>query len=346
MKYRQLGKTEIQVSSICLGSMNWGDQNSESEGHAQLDLAVDAGINFIDTAEMYPIPPGPETYGKTETIIGTWLKNRTDRDQLIIATKVAPPGKNRPWIRGKSNKFDRDNIQRAVDDSLKRLQTDYIDLYQVHWPERFTNYFGQLNYTHNPALDGTPIEESLAVLDELVQSGKIRHIGISNETPWGISEFLRVAQQKSLARIVSVQNPYNLLNRTFEIGMSEIAIREQVGLLAYSPLGFGVLSGKYLNDQKPENARLTVNGSYKRYLNENGIKLTARYVELANEHGLDPSQMALAFIISRNFLTSVIISASKTEQLKTDIDSINIELSEEILKRIDSLHFQQPNPCP
>jgi aryl-alcohol dehydrogenase-like predicted oxidoreductase len=346
MEYRQLGRTGIQVSNICLGSMNWGDQNSEVEGHTQMDLAIESGINFIDTAEMYPIPPGPETYGRTEEIIGTWLGKRTDRDKLIIATKIAPPGKNRPWIRGQSNKLDSANILQAVDDSLKRLQTDYIDLYQVHWPERYTNYFGQLNYTHNPNLDGTPIEESLAALDEVVRSGKVRVIGVSNETPWGLAEYLRVAEQNALARIVSVQNPYNLLNRTFEIGMAEIAIREQVGLLAYSPLGFGVLTGKYLNEKKPEHARLTVNESYKRYLNEIGIKMTGRYVKLAQDHGLDPVKMALAFILTREFLTSVIISASTIEQLKTNIDSINIELSKDILKKIDSLHFQQPNPCP
>jgi aryl-alcohol dehydrogenase-like predicted oxidoreductase len=346
MKYSQLGKTDIQVSNICLGSMNWGDQNSEAEGHAQLNLAVESGINFIDTAEMYPIPPCKETYAKTEEIIGSWLKHRTDRDKLIIATKIAPPGKHRPWIRSKSNKLDRKNIQSAVNDSLKRLQTDYIDLYQVHWPERFTNYFGQLNYTHNPAIDGTPIEESLVALDDIVKTGKVRHIGISNESPWGLSEYLRVSDLKSLARIVSIQNPYNLLNRTFEIGMSEIAIREQVGLLGYSPLGFGVLSGKYLQDLKPHGARLTVNPSYKRYQNDNGIKMTGEYVALAKEHGLDPSQMALAFILTRNFLTSVIIGASTTDQLKSNIASIDVKLSEDVLKRIDSLHFQQPNPCP
>ncbi len=346
MKYRELGNTGIEVSSICLGSMNWGSQNSESEGHIQLDMAVDSGINFIDTAEMYPIPPVEKTYGRTEEIIGTWLANRQDRDKLIIATKIAPPGKNRPWIRGTDNKLDKKNIRQAVDDSLRRLQTDYIDLYQVHWPERFTNYFGQLNYTHNPAKDGTPIEESLEALDEIVKSGKVKHIGVSNETPWGISEYLRVSREKSLPRIVSIQNPYNLLNRTFEIGLSEMAIRDKVGLLAYSPLGFGMLTGKYLNGQNPEGARLTDNPSYKRYMNENGIKMTDAYVTLARKHGLDPAQMCLAFILTKQFVTSVIISASKPEQLKIDIGSVDLELSEEVLKEIESLHFQQPNPCP
>jgi aryl-alcohol dehydrogenase-like predicted oxidoreductase len=346
MKYKKLGNTSIEVSSICLGSMNWGAQNTEAEGHTQLNMAIDSGINFIDTAEMYPIPPVEATYGRTEEIIGTWLAGRKDRDKLIIATKIAPPGKNRPWIRGTDNKLDKKNLQQAVDDSLKRLQTDYIDLYQVHWPERYTNYFGQLNYTHNPDRDGTPIEESLEALDDVVKSGKVRFIGVSNETPWGVAEYLRVSREKSLTRIVSIQNPYNLLNRTFEIGISEIAIREKVGLLAYSPLGFGVLSGKYLNDLKPEGSRLTDNPSYKRYMNDNGIRMTGKYVELAHEFGLEPAQMALAFILTRPFITSIIISASRPDQLKTDIECVDLELPEEVVKKIESLHFQQPNPCP
>jgi len=346
MKFRRLGKTNIKVSNICLGSMNWGEQNSEEEGHSQLDLAVESGINFIDTAEMYPIPPESKTYGHTEKIIGTWLKKRSDRDKLIIATKISPPGKNVPWIRGGSNKLDKKNIHQAVDSSLQRLQTDYIDLYQIHWPERFTNYFGQFNYTHNPDLDGTLIEESLTALNEVIRCGKVRHIGISNETPWGMSEYLRVTKAQALTQIVTIQNPYNLLNRTFEVGLSEMSIRENVGLLAYSPLGFGVLSGKYLNQQKPENARLTTYQSYKRYSNENGVKMTERYVNLAKKHGLDPAQMALAFILTRTFLTSVIIGASTIKQLKTNMDCINVNLSDEIIKQIDSLHFQQPNPCP
>jgi aryl-alcohol dehydrogenase-like predicted oxidoreductase len=346
MKYRELGNTGIEVSSICLGSMNWGSQNTEAEGHTQLDMAIAAGVNFIDTAEMYPIPPVEATYGRTEEIIGTWLAGRADRDKIILASKIAPPGKNRPWIRGADNKLDKKNIYQAVDNSLKRLQTDYIDLFQVHWPERHTNYFGQLNYTHNPDRDGTPIEESLEALDDVIKSGKVRHIGVSNETPWGIAEYLRVSREKSLARIVSVQNPYNLLNRTFEIGMSELAIREKVGLLAYSPLGFGVLTGKYLKDQKPAGVRLTDNPSYKRYQHKNGITMTEKYVQLANEHNLNPAQMCLAFILTRPFISSVIISASNLEQLQCDIDSINLELPEEVIKKIDSMHFQQPNPCP
>jgi aryl-alcohol dehydrogenase-like predicted oxidoreductase len=346
MEYRQLGRTDIEVSSICLGTMTWGEQNTEAEGHAQLDAAMDAGINFIDTAEMYPIPPSDETYGRTEEILGNWLKKRGNRDQLIIATKICPPGKHRPWIRGQKNSLNHDNIQKAVDASLKRLNTDYIDLYQVHWPERYTNYFGQLNYTHNPDKDGTPIEETLDALDAMVKNGKVRHLGVSNETPWGVTKYIRTAEQLGLSRIVSIQNPYSLLNRTFEIGLSEIAIREQVGLLAYSPLGFGVLSGKYLNNARPEGARLSRFDGYKRYLNENGIKMTGCYAALAREHGLEPAQLALAFILTRKFLTSVIIGATSLEQLQVNIDTVNLTLPEEAIKSIDSLHFQQPNPCP
>jgi len=346
MKYRTLGKTGIQVSSLCLGSMNWGEQNTEQEGHAQLDYAVDAGINFIDTAEMYPIPPRQETYGQTEVIIGNWLKKRSGRDRLILASKIAAPGKDRAWIRGPTSRLDRKNIQLAVDDSLKRLQTDYIDLYQVHWPERYTNYFGQLNYTHIPEKDGASIEETLEALETQVLAGKIRHIGISNETPWGLSQYLRLATQKSLSRIVSIQNPYNLLNRLFEISLSEFSLREQVGLLAYSPLGFGVLSGKYLHNQFPEQARLTRYQNYRRYMNANGIKMTEKYVQLAQTHGLVPAQMSLAFILTRPFLTSVIIGASSISQLASNIASINVELPEEILKIIDSLNVEQPSPCP
>jgi aryl-alcohol dehydrogenase-like predicted oxidoreductase len=346
MDYRQLGNTDIKVSSICLGTMTWGEQNKEAEGHAQLDVAVDSGINFIDTAEMYPIPPSDKTYGKTEEILGNWLKKHGKREQLIIATKICPPGKHRPWIRGQTNQLDLENIQQAVNASLKRLKTDYIDLYQVHWPERYTNYFGQLNYTHNPDLDGTPIEETLEALDAVVKSGKVRHIGVSNETPWGVSRFIRTAEQKGLSRIVSIQNPYNLLNRIFEIGLAEIAMREKLGLLAYSPLGFGVLTGKYLNDAKPEGARLSRFDTYKRYLNENGIRMTGRYASLAREYKLEPAQLALAFILTRKFLTSVIIGATSLEQLRANIDTVNIKLPKEAIKSIDSLHFQQPNPCP
>ena len=346
MKYRPLGRTDVQVSCVCLGTMNWGEQNTDREAHAQLDLAVDAGVNFIDTAELYPTPPREETYGRTEVILGGWLAGRRDRDRLVIATKIAPPANSNAWLREGGNKLDRRNIRLAVESSLKRLQTDYIDLYQVHWPERFTNYFGQLNYRHRPEKDGTPIAETLEALGEMVKEGRIRHVGVCNETAWGVSEYLRLAESRSLPRVVSVQNPYNLLNRLYELSLSEFAHREQAGLLAYSPLGFGVLTGKYLNDQRPENARLTRYGQYRRYLGENGIRMTAKYVELAREYGLDPAQMAIAFILSRPFLTSVIIGASSTRQLRDNIDSVDAALPDELLQRIESLHLSQPNPCP
>ncbi len=346
MEYSELGSTGIQVSKLCLGSMTWGDQNTEQEGHAQLDLALDAGINFIDTAEMYPIPAQQATYGRTEQIVGTWLAGRSDRDKLVLATKITPPGKNRAWIRGETNRLDRKNIELALNASLKRLQTDYIDLYQVHWPERNANNFGVMNYEHTPERDGTPIEETLDALDTLVKSGKVRHIGVSNETAWGLTEYLRVAERKSLSRIVSVQNPYSLLNRLFEINMSEFAHREQLGLLAYSPLGFGVLSGKYLQGRQPAYARLTLYTGFRRYRHEAAVKMTGKYVQLAIDHGMQPAQMALAFILSRTFLTSVIIGASSTGQLESNIASMQLQLPEELLKRIDVLHFEHPNPCP
>jgi len=346
MKFRQLGKTGIQVSSICLGSMTWGEQNTEKEGHDQIDCAIDSGINFIDTSEVYPSPPVQETYGKTEEILGNWLTKRKDRDKLVIATKIAPFSKSLAFIRNGKNRLDLTNIELAVDASLKRLRTNYIDLFQIHWPERFTNYFGQLNYKHVPDKDGTPVSETLEALDSIVKSGKVRHIGICNESAWGVSEYLRLSEVKTYPRIVTIQNPYNLLNRLFEISLSEFSHREQVGLLAYSPLGFGVLTGKYLDAKKPDDSRLARHDTYKRYLGNNGILMTEKYVGLAREYELNPAQMALAFVLSRPFLTSVIIGASSVEQLKNNIASIELELPDEILKKIDLLHFEQPNPCP
>lgn len=347
MQYRQLGRTDIKVSELCLGTMTWGKQNSEYEAHEQLDYAIDdIGINFIDTAEMYPVPPEADTQGLTEQYLGTWLAKRKDREQLIIATKVAAAADWLPHVRDGKNKLDKQNIAKAVDASLQRLQTDYIDLYQVHWPERDTNYFGQLNYYHAPDNDGVPIAESLLALQEQVQAGKIRHIGISNETPWGVAEYLRLANEQDLPRIVSIQNPYNLLNRTYEIGLAEFAHREQVGLLAYSPLAFGMLSGKYRNDQKPENARLTLFDRFTRYTNEQGIEMTKRYCQLAEDNDLEPAQMSLAYVTSRPFITSNIIAATTMEQLKINIASNYVSLSKDLLKHIEALHNEQPNPCP
>jgi len=346
MNYRQLGRTDIQVSQLCLGTMTWGEQNSEVEAHEQLDFAIDEGINFIDAAELYPVPPKPETQGRTEDYLGTWLAKRHDRDKLIIASKVCASADWIPYLRNGNVSLNKKNIETALNDSLKRLQTDYIDLYHLHWPERDTNYFGKLGYYHAPEKDGVPIEETLDALGEIVESGKIRHIGISNETAWGIAEYLRLAEQKNLPRIVTIQNPYNLLNRTFEIGAAEFSHRENVGLLAYSPLGFGVLTGKYLNNEKPTGARLTLFDRFTRYTNDEGIKSTEAYIKLARAHGLDPAQMALAFVSSRPFLTSNIIGATSMEQLKTNIESINIQLSKDLLREIEDIHTRQPNPCP
>jgi len=341
MQYNELGRTGIQVSRICLGTMTWGEQNSEAEAHSQLDRAVEAGINFIDTAEMYPVPPRAETQGLTEQYLGSWLARQSQRDQLVIASKVSGPGMVR-----EGNRLDRKNIRQAVGDSLRRLQTDYIDLYQLHWPNRLTNFFGRLGYKHSPQDDEVPIEESLEALAEQVEAGKIRHIGISNETPWGMMRYLALAEQAGLPRIVSIQNPYNLLNRTFEIGLAEIAQREDAGLLAYSPLAFGALSGKYLDGNQPEGARLTLYERFSRYTGERGQAATRDYVEIARRHDLDPAQMALAWVNSRGFLTANIIGATSMEQLDTNIASIELTLPDEVLREIEAVHDANPNPCP
>lgn len=346
MKYKQLGRTDIEVSVLCLGSMTWGEQNTEAEAHAQLDYAFDMGINFIDTAELYPVAPMAETQGKTEAYLGNWLTKRKRRDKLIIASKVCACADWIPYLRDGNTRLDRKNIEAALDASLKRLQTDYLDLYQLHWPERDTNYFGKLNYYHAPDKDGIPIEETLGVLHDLRKSGRIRQVGISNETAWGTAEYLRASIQKNFPRIVSIQNPYNLLNRSYEIALAEFSYREDVGLLAYSPLGFGTLSGKYLNGAKPEGARMTLFERFSRYSNKNGIACTEAYVNLAKNSGLEPTQMALAFINSRPFLTSNIIGATNMIQLKSNIESLDISLPKEVLGEIENIHNEQPNPCP
>ena len=347
MQYRKLGHTDIDVSVICLGSMTWGEQNTPEEACQQLDYAVDHGVNFIDTAEVYPSPMRAETQGKTELHLGRWLQQRPDRDKLIIATKMAPAAAYTGYLRGGNNRLDKTNMQQAVDASLKRLQTDYIDLYQVHWPERDANFFGRQDYYHAPEKDGTPIAETLGALADLVRQGKIRYAGVSNETPWGLGEYLRLSREAGLPRIVSIQNPYSLLNRSFEIGLAEFALRESVGLLAYSPLGFGVLSGKYLNGRQPEGARLTLFGAkYKRYNSEIAVECTRQYVAAATEWGMDPAQLALAFVNRRPFVTSSIIGATSMDQLAANIASADLELDRDLLKRIEDIHRSQPNPCP
>ncbi len=347
MQYRKLGHTDIDVSVICLGSMTWGEQNTQEEACRQLDYAVQQGVNFIDTAELYPSPMRAETQGRTEEYLGRWLQQHRQRDKLVIATKITPAATYIDYLRGGDNRLDSKNMQQAVDASLKRLLTDYIDLYQVHWPERDTNFFGRQDYYHAPEKDGTPVEETLRALADLVQAGKIRYAGVSNETPWGVSEYLRLAREAGLPRIVSIQNPYSLLNRTFEIGLAEFAQRERVGLLAYSPLGFGVLSGKYLDGRQPEGARLTLFGAkYKRYNTDLAVECTRQYVDLARDCGIDPAQLALAFVNQRPFVTSSIIGATSMDQLAANIASVDLELDKTVFKRIEDIHRSQPNPCP
>jgi aryl-alcohol dehydrogenase-like predicted oxidoreductase len=344
MEKRKLGNTGIDVSLICLGTMTWGEQNSEAEAHSQLECAVERGINFIDTAELYPVPPRGETQGRTEAYLGSWLRRRGRRDELVIASKAAGPGDWVGHIRG-GPRLDRAHLTEALEDTLRKLGTDYLDLYQIHWPARPTNFFGHLGYAHQEDAGATPVSETLEALDHLVRQGKVRHVGISNETPWGMMEYLRLAERHGWPRIVSIQNPYNLLNRSFEVGLAEMAIREQAGLLAYSPLGFGVLTGKYL-DESPANARITLFPRFSRYTNEQGVAATRAYVELARAHGLSPAQMALAFVNSRPFLTSTIIGATTLRQLEEDIASAELVLSDEVLEAIERIHTHHPNPCP
>ncbi len=347
MEYRALGRTGTKVSAICLGTMTYGQQNTEADAHAQLDFALDRGINFVDAAEMYPVPPMAETYGKTEAFIGTWVKaNPAKRQKIVLATKAVTAGRGLDWIRGKGHPADRVNLVAAVEASLKRLQTDRIDLYQLHWPDRKTNMFGELGYSHDPQDNSVPIEETLRVLDDMVRAGKIRFIGLSNETPWGVAQFLKYAEQQNLARIVSIQNPYNLLNRSYEIGLAEMSIREECGLLAYSPLAMGVLTGKYLNGAKPTGARLTLFDRFQRYNNRQGGTAAARYIALAKEHNLDPVVMAISYILRQPFVTSVIIGATTLAQLKQDIAAQDQSLSEVVVKAIEAIHTDIPNPCP
>ncbi|MCW8330076.1 NADP(H)-dependent aldo-keto reductase [Photobacterium sp. SDRW27] len=344
MEYHKLPHSSLEVSKICLGTMTFGEQNSESEAHSQLDLAFERGVNFIDTAEMYPVPPQPESQGLTETYIGNWLKKSGKRDKVVLATKVAGP-RGLPYIR-ENMALDRRNIHDAIETSLNRLQTDYIDLYQLHWPQRETNCFGNLNYQYQEDHSGVTFSDSLEALAELIRAGKIRYIGLSNETPWGVMSFLRLAEKHNLPRVISIQNPYNLLNRSFEIGLSEISHHEGVELLAYSPLAFGTLSGKYLNGARPDGARCTLFERFSRYFNPQGVAATQAYVDVARKHGLDPAQMALAFVNQRPFIASNIIGATDLEQLEANINSINLTLSEEVLADLEAVGITYSNPCP
>ena len=342
MKYKKLANTELEVSLICLGTMTYGEQNNEKEAHEQLDYSIDKGINFIDTAEMYAIPPREETQGKTEQIIGNWLSKRHDREKIILATKVAGPGME--YLRGGSS-LSKKHILQAVDDSLKRLQTDYIDLYQVHWPERKTNFFGRLGYEYSNEM-GVLIEETLDAMSMLVKSGKVKYIGISNETPWGTNKYLQLAKDAGHEKIITIQNPYSLLNRIYEVGLAEISQHENIGLLAYSPLGFGQLTGKYINKTE-ENTRLGLYGDwFTRYSNENCLNAVKEYSKIANKYNISLTHLALAFVNTRPFVASNIIGATTMKQLKENIASIDIDLSEEILEEINEVHLNQPNPAP
>ncbi len=345
MQFRKLGRTDLDVSAICLGTMTWGEQNTQEQAFEQIDQARAAGVNFIDTAEMYPVPPRAETYSRTEQIIGNYFKARGNRGDWILASKIAGPGNGIDYIRDGQLKHNRAHIVAAVDASLKRLQTDYIDLYQLHWPERSTNFFGQLGYQHKEQ-DFTPIAEILEALDEQVKAGKIRHVGLSNETPWGTMKFLQLSEQLGLPRPASIQNPYNLLNRSFEVGLAEVSLREQCGLLAYSPMAFGMLSGKYENGARPADARISLFSRFTRYTNPQAQEACSRYVALARENGLDPAQMALAFVTAQPFVTSNIIGATSLEQLESNLASADLTLSAELYAQIDAIHKAQPNPAP
>ena len=346
MKYNKLGNTDIEVSLICLGTMTWGEQNSQLEAFEQMNYSFEKGINFFDTAELYSVPPRKDTFGLTEEIIGNWLVERKCRDKIILASKVVGRS-GMKWFRGKETRLNKEQINKAIDGSLKRLKTDYLDLYQLHWPDRNTNFFGKLGYKHEEEKDFIDILEQLEVLNELVKSGKVRNIGLSNETPWGLMSFLSLSNQYGLPRVVSVQNPYSLLNRSYEVGLSEISIREKCGLLAYSPLAFGMLTGKYDGNKKPDKARLTIYGEmFTRYTKPKGLIMSKKFNDLARDNNLTPAQIALSYVNTRNFVTSNIIGATSMTQLKENIDSINVELSEEIIKKIEEIHNENPYPCP
>lgn len=347
MHYRRLGRSDLEVSLICLGSMTWGEQNTQDEGFEQMNYAFDQGVNFIDTAEMYPIATRAETYGRTEEIIGNWMAVRGNRDKIIVATKIVGPNPERfSYIRNGETRFNAKHIANAVDTSLKRLKTDYIDLYQLHWPDRFTNDFSSLTYEHAPGAAETPIEETLAALDSVVKAGKVLWVGLSNENPWGVMRFLNGAESGKGPRVVSVQNPYSLLNRSYETRLAEVGLREDVGLLAYAPLAAGTLTGKYLGGQWPAGARRTLWPDNRRYQGPQADKATAAYVNLAKGLGLDPAHLALAFVLRQPFLGAAIIGATTLAQLKTNIAAADVQLGDDALKALEDIHKIYTYPCP
>jgi len=345
MRTHQLGESELRVSEICLGTMTFGQQNTLEEAREQLDLAFDRGVNFLDVAEMYPVPARAETQGTSERYVGEWLQKRT-RDKIIVATKVAGPGRPIDWVRGGAMAVNRKNVRQAVTDSLRRLKTDYIDLYQIHWPDRYVPQFGAVSYDLESERSSTPIAEQVQVFGELVKEGKIRYWGLSNETPWGIAEFSRVATSLGLPKPVSIQNAYNLLNRHYDGHLAEASRREKVDLLAYSPLGFGLLTGKYL-DGIPANTRIGLfEGFGARYRKTNVDEAVAAYVKIARDHGLSPAQLAIAFVRSRWFVKSTIIGATRISQLEENLASLEVTLTPEVLAAIDAVHERYPNPAP
>ena len=346
MQYQMLPQLNEKVSKICLGTMTWGQQNTETQAHEQMDMALSEGVNFWDTAEMYPSPPDKDKQGDTERFMGTWFNKTKQRDKVILASKISPMD----FLRDGQTRFNAEHISSAIDGNLQRLQTDYIDIYQLHWPERQTNFFSQLGYTEEmasqPLDDLTPFLETIQALNDEIKKGRIRAYGLSNDTAWGLMRYLWEADKNGLIAPITVQNPYSLLNRLYEVAMAEITHRENVGLLAYSPLGFGVLSGKYLDGKRPAGARLTMYDRFARYTNEEALSATTQYAKIAEDAGLDMAQMALAFVNSRSFVTSNIIGATTIEQLKSNIDSIHLTLSSEVLEAIEAVHTQHPNPSP
>ena len=344
MNYKKLGNTDIDVSTISLGTMTWGEQNTQEEAFQQMDYALDQGVNFWDTEELYSVPPKAETYGLTEVIIGNWFKENKKRDKVILASKVAGP--MRAYLRGGGNNYGIEKMTQAINDSLKRLQTDYIDLYQLHWPERNTNMFGRLGYEHKEN-EWNKFEDVLGNLQKFIKEGKIRQIGLSNETPWGVSKCLELSKEEELPRMMSVQNPYSLLNRTYEVGLAEISIRDQIGLLAYSPLASGYLTGKYRNNQLPKNSRIERDGDFwTRYNKPNTTKAVDAYYEISKKYNLNFAQMSLKFCEIQPFMTTVIIGATTMEQLQTNIESVNINLTDDVINEINEVQKIYPNPCP
>jgi aryl-alcohol dehydrogenase-like predicted oxidoreductase len=343
MQYTTLSTTDIKISRICLGTMSYGNQLTEAEGHQQLSRALELGVNFVDTAEMYPVPPAEATYSITESIIGRWIKKTGNRDQIVLASKILGPNRY-PFVRNGNNRLDKKNLEAAVDASLRRLQTDWIDLYQLHWPDRNMPFFGQRGYVHQDKEQATPIEETLEALATIVKTGKIRHVGLSNESPWGTMKFLQVAKEKNLPRMVSIQNVYNLINRHYDVGLAEISMREEIGLLAYSPLGYGILGGRYFDGNLPPRGRFTVHPEFAiRYRSPKALAVTKLYADLAKRHGMSLAQMALAFLLKQPWVTSVIIGASTPDQLEEDVGSIDVKLSDEVIKGIEAIHEEYPN---